>query len=72
MVNELPDLIDRFGDSIRTPFPMHYEGLKYQEIANEFGLPLGTVKSRIFFTRQESKAQIKRRYRHVDEMLLRA
>ncbi|MDE7452259.1 MAG: RNA polymerase sigma factor, partial [Paramuribaculum sp.] len=26
---------------------------KYNEIADEMGLPLGTIKSRIFFARQE-------------------
>ncbi len=29
------------------PFMMHYEGFKYEEIAEEMQLPLGTVKTRI-------------------------
>ena len=72
LIKELKELIDKLEDSIRIPFLMHYEGYKYQEIADKFDLPLGTVKSRIFFARRELKAQIKQRYRHVDEMLLRA
>ena len=32
---------------------MHVAGYKYNEIADEMGLPLGTIKSRIFFARQE-------------------
>ena len=72
LIKELKELIDKLEDSIRILFLMHYEGYKYQEIADKFDLPLGTVKSRIFFARRELKAQIKQRYRHVDEMLLRA
>jgi RNA polymerase sigma-70 factor (ECF subfamily) len=37
----------------RIPFLMHISGFKYREIADRLGLPLGTVKSRIFFTRQQ-------------------
>jgi RNA polymerase sigma-70 factor (ECF subfamily) len=32
---------------------MHIEGFKYHEIAEKLGLKIGTVKSRIFFTRQK-------------------
>jgi RNA polymerase sigma-70 factor (ECF subfamily) len=32
---------------------MFLEGYKYKEIADELELPLGTVKSRIFFTRKK-------------------
>ena len=34
------------------PFNMHVQGFKYNEIAEKMNLPLGTVKSRIFFARQ--------------------
>ena len=71
LMNELGQLIDKLEDNIRIPFLMHYEGFKYQEIADKFALPLGTVKRRIFFARRELKAQIKKRYRYVDELLLR-
>ena len=35
------------------------EGFKYREIAEKLGLPLGTVKSRIFFTRQRLQQELK-------------
>jgi RNA polymerase sigma-70 factor (ECF subfamily) len=41
------------------PFRMHIEGYKYKEIADELGLKIGTVKSRIFFTRQKLMLMLK-------------
>ena len=38
---------------------MHVSGFKYREIADRLGLPLGTVKSRIFFTRQRLQQELK-------------
>ncbi len=32
---------------------MHVAGYKYDEIAESMGLPVGTVKSRIFYARQQ-------------------
>ena len=34
-------------------FFMHYEGFKYEAIAEHFNIPLGTVKSRIFLARKK-------------------
>lgn len=72
LVKELKELIEKLDENIKIPFLMHYQGYKYQEIADHFELPLGTVKSRIFFARRELKAEITKRYKFVDEMLLRA
>jgi RNA polymerase sigma-70 factor (ECF subfamily) len=38
---------------------MHISGFKYREIAERLELPLGTVKSRIFFTRQQLQRILK-------------
>ena len=59
---ELRELIDKLDETLRTPFMLHYRGFKYQEIADQLGLPLGTVKSRIFFARKELKAKVDARY----------
>ncbi|MCF8245633.1 MAG: RNA polymerase sigma factor [Saprospiraceae bacterium] len=72
LIKELKDLIENLHESIKLPFLMYYQGYKYQEIADHFKLPLGTIKSRIFFARRELKEQIRRRYHYVDEMLARA
>jgi len=62
MLKELNGMIDGLDDSIKVPFMMHFEGYKYQEIADELDLPLGTVKSRIFFARKELKDKILSNY----------
>ncbi len=62
MMKELTGMIDTLDESIRIPFLMHYQGYKYQEIADYLELPLGTVKSRIFFARKDLKLQIKKSY----------
>ncbi len=43
----------------KVPFMMHFKGYKYQEIAEDLNLPLGTVKSRIFFARKDLKKKLK-------------
>lgn len=62
MLKELNGMVELLDDSIRVPFLMHFEGFKYQEIADHLDLPLGTVKSRIFFARKELKERILSQY----------
>ena len=52
-VNEITNAINSFPDEYRIPFSMHVQGYKYNEIAEQMNLPLGTVKSRIFFARKK-------------------
>jgi len=58
MMQELNNMVDSLDDSIKMPFEMHFEGFKYQEIADKLRLPLGTVKSRIFFARKALKEKV--------------
>ena len=51
--NEITDAINEFADEYRIPFSMHVAGYKYNEIAEKMNLPLGTIKSRIFFARKK-------------------
>lgn len=51
--NEIHKSIDELEDRYKIPFNMFIDGYKYKEIAEEMNLPLGTVKSRIFFTRKK-------------------
>ena len=52
-------LVNSLPREYRVPFSMHISGFKYREIAEKLGLPLGTVKSRIFFTRQKLQQELK-------------
>ena len=56
---EISDAINSFSDDYRIPFTMHVSGYKYNEIAEKMNLPLGTVKSRIFFARQRLQKMLK-------------
>ena len=56
---EITAAINEFSDDYRIPFTMHVAGYKYNEIAEKMNLPLGTVKSRIFFARQRLQQSLK-------------
>lgn len=51
-IKEINKAINSFTDEYKIPFSMHVAGYKYEEIAQHLGLPIGTVKSRIFFARK--------------------
>lgn len=57
--NEITVILSQFPDDFRKPFSMHVAGYKYQEISDRLNMPLGTVKSRIFFTRQRLREILK-------------
>jgi RNA polymerase sigma-70 factor (ECF subfamily) len=44
--------IENLDDQYKIPFTRYYNGFKYEEIAQEMKLPLGTIKSRIFIARK--------------------
>ncbi|KPK82708.1 MAG: RNA polymerase subunit sigma [Bacteroides sp. SM23_62_1] len=56
---EIRKQIDLLEDEYRIPFMMHFNGYKYKEIADHLNLNIGTVKSRIFFSRQKLMASLK-------------
>lgn len=51
--SEINNRMNNLKDQFKTPFSMHLDGYKYDEIAEGIGVPLGTVKSRIFSARKE-------------------
>ncbi|MFW5872603.1 MAG: RNA polymerase sigma factor [bacterium] len=55
---EIIKKIDELEEEFRIPFVMHTSGFKYKEIADTLNLKIGTVKSRIFFTRKKLMEQL--------------
>ncbi|MDE6295421.1 MAG: sigma-70 family RNA polymerase sigma factor [Muribaculaceae bacterium] len=55
---EISAAIQSFSDEYRIPFTMYVTGYKYSEIAEKMSLPLGTVKSRIFFARKRLQGML--------------
>lgn len=54
-IQEITSAIESLNEELKVPFSMFVSGYKYNEIAEALDVPLGTVKSRIFFARQELK-----------------
>lgn len=58
-LKEMRRIVNSLPREYKVPFSMHVAGFKYREIAEKLGLPIGTVKSRIFFTRQKLQHELK-------------
>lgn len=52
-IKDLQCCIDALTDDYKLPLDRFINGYKYHEIAKEMNLPIGTVKSRIFFARNK-------------------
>jgi RNA polymerase sigma factor (sigma-70 family) len=51
--NELNKAMVQLTDELKQPFAKYVDGFKYREIADEMGINIGTVKSRIFTARKQ-------------------
>ena len=58
-LKEMHRVVNALPKEYRVPFAMHVSGFKYREIAEKLNLPLGTVKSRIFFIRKKLQEELK-------------
>lgn len=58
-VVEIMKVIDSYPPEFRVPFKLYVAGYHYNEIAEKMHLPLGTVKSRIFFARRRLRNDLK-------------
>jgi len=52
-VKEINGHINGLEEEYKLPFKMHFKGFKYKEISDKLGIPIGTVKSRIFIARKK-------------------
>lgn len=51
-IHEISDAINTFSDEYRIPIRLHLAGYRYAEISKKIGVPVGTIKSRIFYARR--------------------
>lgn len=58
-LNTILDNIETIEKSYLDAFMMHFNGYKYDEIAQRMDIPLGTVKSRIFLARKKMVERLK-------------
>jgi len=63
---DLHNIIDALPQNFRVPFLLVFEGYKYDEISEMMALPLGTVKSRVFFARKKLMKAYKRNEGHLN------
>lgn len=56
---DINKIVNKLEDEHRIPFQMHQTGYKYKEIADHLDLSIGTVKSRIFFSRKKLMGSLK-------------
>jgi len=57
-LKEIKFIINSLTDELKIPFSMYVDGYKYNEISDKLALPLGTVKSRIYFARRELRRNL--------------
>lgn len=62
MQKELTAILDSLADDYKIPFLMFFQGYHYGEIAEHMNMPVGTVKSRIFYARKQLKEMIGQQY----------
>jgi RNA polymerase sigma factor (sigma-70 family) len=55
---DLDAAIDKLPDDLRITFEMNTLGYKYHEIADKIGIPIGTVKTRIFVARRKLRTYL--------------
>ena len=56
---EIVKCTNALEEDYKVPFNLFLDGYKYREIADDLNLPLGTIKSRIFFTRKRLEKALK-------------
>lgn len=58
-LKQLHTIVNALPEDMKRPFLMFVAGFKYVEIADKLNLPIGTVKSRLFFVRKRLKEDLK-------------
>jgi len=61
-VEELIALVNQLKEDLKKPFLLRYSGYKYEEIAEQLDIPLGTVKSQIFYAKRQLRKMVQQAY----------
>jgi RNA polymerase sigma factor (sigma-70 family) len=59
VMQDINKALDKLPKEYAVPFLKYFEGFKYNEIAEELNIPIGTVKTRIHCARQILKGKLK-------------
>jgi RNA polymerase sigma factor (sigma-70 family) len=57
-LEDIQNEIEKLPKDLKNSFMMNFRGFKYQEIADHYGIPIGTVKTRIHLARQILKKRL--------------
>ncbi len=58
-LKEITAVINSLNDELRVPLGLFLSGYRYSEIAEKLDIPLGTIKSRIYFARKRLQEELK-------------
>ncbi|WMJ73883.1 sigma-70 family RNA polymerase sigma factor [Cytophagaceae bacterium ABcell3] len=58
VLDDINSALQKLDENLKRPFMMHFSGFKYEEIAEELSIPLGTVKNRIHVARKMLMADL--------------
>ncbi len=62
LMHEIKKMIACLPDEQEEFFTLFYQGYQYKEISSMFNVPIGTVKSRIYFARKKLQKMLLNRY----------
>lgn len=58
-LEDITQAINELNEELKIPFSLFLSGYTYEEIGGRLNLPLGTVKSRIFFAKEQFRSRLK-------------
>ncbi len=68
VMKELTKMVGNLSENYKVPFELMIQGYHYDEIAEKINLPMGTVKSRIFYARKKLQGMVNNRYGGIENL----